>query len=175
MTHMPAPMPYQDSTALQLDLFLRYESDVKRYIQSQLSCQKLSEDLTQETWLRFSRMRNIEHIADIKSFLFKIAGNLAIDHLRHKQVESRAQQLLSHSAESDRLSPERFVSGQQQVSQLNQALSELPPQCRVAFSLHRMKGKSYTEIANILGVSEKAVEKHISHALKHCRRKIIRQ
>jgi len=171
-------MPHQDPTALQLDLFLRYEGDVKRYIQSQLSCQKLSEDLTQETWLRFSRMRNIEHISDIKSFLFKIAGNLAIDHLRHKQVESRAQQLLSNSAESselDRLSPERFVSGQQQVSQLNQALTELPPQCRVAFSLHRMKGKSYSEIAKILGVSEKAVEKHISHALKHCRRKIIRQ
>lgn len=159
-----------------LQVFLQYEGDVKRYIQRQLSCQKTSEDLTQETWLRFSRMQSIEHIADIKSFLFRIAGNLTIDYLRRRQVEERVkQESQTIQVQSSTLSPERVVSAQQQYAQLTQAMAELPTQCRVVFTLHRLKGKSYSEIAEILGITEKTVENHILRALKHCRQKVNRQ
>lgn len=159
-----------------LPLFLQYEGDVKRYIQHQLNCQKTSEDLTQETWLRFSRMQSIEHIADVKSFLIRIAGNLTIDYLRRRQTEERVRQE-SHTVQAAQVSlgPERVVSAQQQYQQLTQAMSELPTQCRVAFALHRLKGKRYSEIAEILGISEKTVENHILRALKHCRQKVNRQ
>jgi len=159
-----------------LQVFLQYEGDVKRYIQRQLSCQKTSEDLTQETWLRFSRMQSIEHIADIKSFLFRIAGNLTIDYLRRRQVEERVkQESQTIQVQSSILSPERVVSAQQQYAQLTQAMAELPTQCRVVFTLHRLKGKSYSEIAEILGITEKTVENHILRALKHCRQRVNRQ
>jgi len=167
-------MKQQDARLPSIDHFLQHESDIRRFIHSQLSCQKTSEDLTQETWLRFSRMGNIEHIADIKSFLLRIASNLAIDHLRRHQVEQRHQGTMLPS-EDYAPSAERVVSARQQCSQLYAAIAELPPQCRVAFTLHRLKGKSYSEIATILSVSEKAVEKHISKALQHCRQRVRQQ
>jgi RNA polymerase sigma-70 factor (ECF subfamily) len=55
---------------------------------------------------------------------------------------------------------------------LHQTIDELPQSCRDAFILHKLRGLSYREIAQLLDISESAVEKHIIKGLKHCRNRL---
>ena len=52
------------------------------------------------------------------------------------------------------------------VQNLNEKINSLPPRCREVFIMSRQEGKTNREISGQLGISEKAVEKHITKALK---------
>jgi RNA polymerase sigma-70 factor (ECF subfamily) len=56
------------------------------------------------------------------------------------------------------------------VIDLENALSELPPDLRNTLILHRRQGFTYQEIAEICGISKKTVEKQIGIALKKLRK-----
>jgi DNA-directed RNA polymerase specialized sigma24 family protein len=57
------------------------------------------------------------------------------------------------------------VAGREELRLLGQALEALPPQRREAFRLRKVEGLSQKEIAARLGLSEKAVEKHVAKAV----------
>jgi RNA polymerase sigma-70 factor (ECF subfamily) len=52
------------------------------------------------------------------------------------------------------------------LAKVLKAVEALPPQCRRVFRLHKFDGLSHAEVAEKLGISRSAVEKHISAALK---------
>ena len=54
----------------------------------------------------------------------------------------------------------------QLIQNLNEKINSLPARCREVFVMSRHEGKTNREISNALGISEKAVEKHITKALK---------
>ncbi len=63
-------------------------------------------------------------------------------------------------------SPERRLSGREDIERLMQALSQLPAKCRVAFELRKFDGLSQREIALRMNLSESTVEKHLAKALR---------
>ena len=66
-------------------------------------------------------------------------------------------------------SPEQHASDQQALARVRAAILGLPPRCRAVYLMHRVEGLSYPEIARRFGISTKAVEKHMSHALRELR------
>jgi len=72
-----------------------------------------------------------------------------------------------HSFEKDT----DFLSGQVENA-INRAISELPEKCKLVFTLSRYTDKTNRDIADELNISIKAVEKHISRALKELRVKL---
>ncbi|MEO1255390.1 MAG: sigma-70 family RNA polymerase sigma factor, partial [Bacteroidota bacterium] len=56
------------------------------------------------------------------------------------------------------------------ASKLTEAINELPDGQREVFLLNRVEGKTYAEIAEMIGVSVKAIEKRMHHALVHLRK-----
>lgn len=105
-----------------------------------------------------------------KSYLFTIANNLTLNDLKHKKVVLKYQQEKpkTHTHES----PEFVLETQQFEKKLQRALAQLTEAQRVAFLMNRVEGKRHKEIAEILGISRKAVEKRIYTALDTLRKYI---
>lgn len=133
------------------------------------------EDIVQETYVRICEVSEREEIQYPRSFLFRVARNLALDHI--KRAESR----LSISLDDDEGSgiwideqvsddDEIFnqVAAKEEFALLCEAVRELPLQCRKAFVLKKVYGYSQKEIALDLNISESTVEKHIATGIKRC-------
>ena len=68
------------------------------------------------------------------------------------------------------LEPETALSSQQGILILVTTIDALPLRCREAFMLNRFEGMTYLQVAEHMGISVKAVEQHIKHALDACER-----
>lgn len=131
------------------------------------------EDIVQETYVRVCQYEKKCKIREPRSFLFKTARNLALDHV--KRAESR----LVFSAEdfnelefrgAGLLADETFnqVASDKEFCRFCEAVRHLPVQCRRAFVLKKVYGYSQREIARQMKISESTVEKHIAQGIKRC-------
>ena len=105
-----------------------------------------------------------------KSFLFTTANNLMLNATSHQKVVLRHQKLPQKISTNE--SPEFILEEKQYLTKLENALAKLTEAQRVAFLLNRTEGKRFKEIAQLLDISVKAVEKRIYGALKKLREDI---
>lgn len=105
-----------------------------------------------------------------KSFLFTTANNLMLNAVAHRKVVLKYNKLPQKTATNE--SPEFVLQEKEYHIKLQNALSKLTEAQRVAFMLNRVEGKRFKEIAALLDISVKAVEKRIYGALKKLREDI---
>lgn len=135
-----------------------------------------AEDVLQEAYFKVyeAKKSGLEH-ENFKAFLFKIARNSALSKLRHKNVIKSSIKVV-HDIDVDRLAHitnEDKINKDQESALLFHAINDLPPICRQVFVLRKFKNKSHSDIANMLNISNKTVENHITKAVKHCRDSIL--
>lgn len=125
-------------------------------------------DLSQEIFARIYEAAKGERPVLVKPFLFQIARNLMIDHLRRQSVVS-----LETMAEfdwvnvpDDKPSSERQAAARQELRLLQAALDELSPRCRQVVIMQRVEGLSQKEIAQQLGVSVETVQTHLARGMR---------
>ncbi|MEM9338394.1 MAG: sigma-70 family RNA polymerase sigma factor, partial [Bacteroidota bacterium] len=108
-----------------------------------------------------------------KSYLFTVATNLQISLKRHEQVKLKYKErvMMTSSVEKSE-SPEEVLLGKEYMDKLMGAISSLPEKQRETFLLNRVEKKTYREIAEISGVSVKAIEKLMHKALSKLRKEI---
>lgn len=106
--------------------------------------------------------------------LFRIAINLTKDLGRAEAVRQVSDQVTLDGLElaSPQPSAERQIAASQDLELLYEAIENLPPKCRTVFLLSRAERMTYPQIAAHCGISIKMVEKHISHALAICMKKV---
>ncbi len=155
----------------------RYENELLRFFQGQVPASAQQEDaadLVQESALRLLRYRDVTSTHSLRMLLFRIGRNLLKDYWRHQRRHSieESSDLTDLIVESDAPSQERIVDGQRRLRQLEAALAALPPKCRTVFALSRISGMSNHQVAEHLGISVKAVEKHLTRALRQCRSQV---
>ncbi len=105
-----------------------------------------------------------------RSFLFTVANNEMLNSL------SRKKTVLNYKLEKPKdythETPEFLMEEKEYHDRLQRALEELSEEQRVTFLLNRIEGKKHQEIADMLGISRKAVEKRIYTALSILRQKV---
>ena len=99
-----------------------------------------------------------------KSFLFTTAIRLSLNEIKHDKVVSNFE-LLSNKSELNSESPEFLIEETELKMQLELAINQLPEKQREVFLMNRFDNQSYTEIALLLGLSVKAIEKRMHLAL----------
>ena len=105
-----------------------------------------------------------------KSFLFTTANNLMLNAVAHQKVVLKYEKRPQKTATIE--SPEFLLEEKEYHEKLQKALSNLTEAQRVAFLMNRVEGKRFKEIAELLDISTKAVEKRIYGALKKLREDI---
>jgi RNA polymerase sigma-70 factor (ECF subfamily) len=140
-----------------------------------------AEDLAQEVFLRVFRSRKKYHPrAKFSTWLFAIANNLALNHLRNRQ---RKPVVALPARDSGPLGPrpaEQLVAGREQppdhamqerelAAVVRAALETLNERQRVAVVLNKFEDMNYAEIAEVLGLTTKAVKSLLSRARENLR------
>jgi RNA polymerase sigma factor (sigma-70 family) len=131
------------------------------------------EDIVQETYVRVCQFEQVGNIRHPRSFLYRTARNLALDHI--KRSESRTT--VGLPGDEDEGDGEVSQTGLDVYDQLAakqefeifcEAVQQLPLQCRRVFVLRKVYGYSQKEIAQALEIGESTVEKHIAYGIKRC-------
>jgi RNA polymerase sigma factor (sigma-70 family) len=106
-----------------------------------------------------------------KSFLFTTAIRLTLNGIKHNKVVQNFE-IYSKPNTINQQSPDFLLEEIELKNNLEKAINELPEKQRVVFLMNRFENQSYTEIASVLGLSVKAVEKRMHLALLKLRKVI---
>ena len=122
------------------------------------------EDLVQVAFLKlFDQMSRKAQIQNIRSWLYRVVHNLAIDQIRRRGVHELAvNEWLSNRSEETTRTTEDALIAKQQISRSLEALNQRERHCL----LLRAEGLSYQEIGDVLGISQKAVSVYLARGLK---------
>ena len=145
-------------------IFDTYYENIRSFAYFKTGNLDFADDIVQETFLKIWSMRGSIREETVKALLYTIAGNIIKNHYKHLKVEYSFQK--ENSMESPSESADAEVRMSELNSQLQQALAEIPQGSREVFLMNRIEGLSYTEIAERLNLSVKAIEKRMSEALR---------
>jgi RNA polymerase sigma-70 factor (ECF subfamily) len=124
------------------------------------------DDIRAETYARVYEAARGSLPRSPKTFLFTTARNLMADKVRRERVVSiiAAGETDYWNVLVDEISPEQRVSANQELARLARAFDHLPESCREVIWLRRIHDLSQKEVADKLGLTEKAVEKRVAKA-----------
>lgn len=151
-------------------LFRDHNDSLVRFLTLRLQSRHEAREVAQEAYVRLLQLERSDVAGFLRAYLFRIAGNLAIDRLRRRATESRFQEremfpgLIEAPA-----GPEAEVIEGERVEQVRGFLHELPDAVREAFLLFRTQDMDQESIARRLGVSDRMVRNHVTRALVYCR------
>lgn len=150
--------------------FLERYDDLKARLTKRLGSNDLADDAMQDTWLRLAHAESIAAVERPRSYLFRMALNVAIDRrrteLRRPTSVVEIERLLEIA--DDMPTPERIVLARSELDHFKTIVNELPPRRRMVFMAARFGNVSRQEIADRMGISLRLVAKELQLALEHC-------
>lgn len=123
-----------------------------------------AEDLLHSAWLRLERYRAEHAVQNTQAFLVRTAVNIGIDDSRHERILPREREDRASEIASDAPLQDEVIAARARLERVKEGLAKLTPRTREVFLMHRIEEMKYREIAEVLGISQSAVEKHIARA-----------
>ncbi|WP_418179057.1 RNA polymerase sigma factor [Aliarcobacter lanthieri] len=153
---------------------LEHYKELHLYIKNKISNKDYAQDILQETYAKAIAMQNTQKIENSRALLYKVAKNVIIDMARKNkdlsEVEFNENYIITPA-----LTPEDLVIEQDNQKILMNELKKLPPKMKEAFVLYALEDYTKEEIAETMGISVQAVEKHISRAKIELKEKLKRK
>ncbi len=155
------------STFPAADKFAEYKVPLRNYFLKRVNTAEEAEDLVQEVFLRLLKRNVSDQIDSLDSYLFQVAANTYKDCLRYHATRGEGQHCSLEDAPEPRseISTERVVIAKQSLNQLEKELDNLPERTRDIFVMRAIQNRPYAEIAKVMDISTRAVEKHTAKAL----------
>ncbi|AZQ64597.1 RNA polymerase sigma-70 factor [Flammeovirga pectinis] len=154
------------------ELFDKYYESIKSFVYYKLGDIDLAEDITQETYVKFWESRSKVVLDTAKTYLYTIANNLALNHIKHGKVVLQFQQKNSKADGESETNPEFKMELSEFEDKLQSTINTIPDKSRDVFLMNRIEGLTYNEISSRLGISVKAIEKRMSKALSILRKNL---
>jgi RNA polymerase sigma-70 factor (ECF subfamily) len=135
-----------------------------------------AEDVVQETMMKvWNRRDNWQQIESIESFCLTICRNLALD--KQKRMSNQNLSLsevgYDYVDQSHTANLEEHIVQQDRIELVRRLIDSLPEKQRSVMQLRDMEGKSYKEIAQVLGISEEQVKVNIFRARQTIKQQFI--
>jgi RNA polymerase sigma-70 factor (ECF subfamily) len=121
------------------------------------------EELLHAAYLRLLRYKTQHAVDNIGAFLVRTAVNIGVDNYRHDRFIADVAPDQTGACENSPLQDE-VLAARERLERVREGLSRLTPRTREIFLMHRLDEMKYREIAERLGISQSAVEKHIAKA-----------
>lgn len=130
---------------------------------------EIAEEIVSDAFVTLWNQRGkILEVRDLKSYLYILVRNGSISHLR--KMNGRKEICIDDIQEYHTLpvtGPETDDITDEILDQINKAIDQLPPKCKMVFTLAKIQGMKYKEISEILDISVKTINNHIANALLH--------
>lgn len=164
------------------ELIRRYERPIFSLLYRMVRDRELAEDLAQETFVKaLNAIESYRPEFKFSSWIFKIANNAAIDHLRRRELDTLSLEGSPHAETPDAIEATALQIGARQESpldavearelggQIEVAIARLRPEYRSCILLRHVEGRAYEEIAEILGLPLGTVKTYIHRARNELR------
>ena len=167
------------------ELVRRYERPVFSLVFRMVRDRELAEDLSQDSFVKV--LNHIDRYSPefkFSSWLFKIANNVAIDHLRRRRIDTISMHGSPHASTASEIEASSLDLEDDQESALDQleskelgsaiekAIARLRPEYRACIMLRHVEGRAYEEIAATLDLPLGTVKTY-SHRARHELRKAL--
>lgn len=155
------------------DVFTAYFDKVKYFLNGLLRSESDAEELAQDIFVKlWINHQSIRPDKSFNSYIYTIARNTALNHLKHKFVEETFKNNY-RDAESDGTNSSDEILFAEEIQLLvEMTVCKMPIQRKKIYQMSREKGLSNNDIAQELGISKKTVENQLSQALQEIRRVI---
>jgi len=164
------------------ELIRRYERPVFALLFRMVRDRELAEDLSQETFIKaLNAIESYRPEFKFSSWIFKIANNAAIDHLRRRELDTLSLDGSPHAETPEAMqatalqigarqeSPLDTVEAKELGSEIEAAIGLLRPEYRSCILLRHVEGRAYEEIAEILDLLLGTVKTYIHRARNELR------
>jgi RNA polymerase sigma-70 factor (ECF subfamily) len=161
------------------ELIRRYERPVFSLILRMVRDRQLAEDLAQETFIKaLNAISSYRQEFKFSSWIFKIANNAAIDHLRRRELATLSIDGAPHATTADDIEATALQVGDKSETPLaelearelgtaiERAIGRLRPEYRSCIMLRHVEGMAYEEIAQLLDLPLGTVKTYI-HRARH--------
>ena len=153
------------------EIFRRYDKRIYPFVLKMIKTNAVAEELTQEIFIKlwFNRQK-LNVVNNPSSYLFTIAANHTLDHIRKKLNERKMLNSLSDILTNNSSNnAEESMLFRDCEALVQQAVLGLPAQQKKVYTLSRQQGLSNEEIARQLNLSPNTVRNHLSEALRSIR------
>jgi len=158
-----------DERALWLSRFVvPHEPGLRGWLKSKRFRDVDLDDVVQETYAIMAELDSVEHIHNVRNYMFSVASSVVKRQFRRSRVVQ-----ITNVADVDRLgladdAPSQSVvlEDRDELRRLAAAVANLPTRCREVFMLRKIEGLSQREVAKRIGVSEGTVEKQLTRSLR---------
>ncbi|MGD8496601.1 MAG: sigma-70 family RNA polymerase sigma factor [Gemmatimonadales bacterium] len=164
------------------ELVERFQRPVFSIVHRMVRDRELAEDLAQEAFVRtFNNLDRYDPSYKFSSWLFKIAYNLTVDHLRRRELKTISihgapdavtadqQEATSVTLESEEEAPDDRLESLELAGELERAIATLRDDYRTAILLRHVEGRAYEEIAEIMDIPLGTVKTYIFRARRQLR------
>jgi RNA polymerase sigma-70 factor (ECF subfamily) len=149
------------------EFYLRYRDKLWHYAFHFLKSEEETDDIIQETFLRFWELRIfIDPELSISSLLYTMTKNRILNYFRAMDAEAQLKKALQVKLPAEMETTDAGIVLADYRKILTNAIDLLPPQRKRIFRMSRMENKSHKEIAARLGISVSTVQEHISESLR---------
>lgn len=170
-------MESQDVGSIISNVFHRRANFI-RFAQSYVVDEETAEDIVMDSFVYFWERRDeIDTGGNVSAYILTVVKHKCLDWLRRQQVKQTVREQILDDAQwelemniatLEAIDPNRIYEEEFQEL-VRHSLMLLPEKTRRIFMLSRMENKSYGEIAEVVGLSQKSVEFHMSKALRQLR------
>jgi RNA polymerase sigma-70 factor (ECF subfamily) len=137
-----------------------------KLVKSDIHAQEILQDVFVKIW---EQRGNLNPEKSFRSFLYKIAENKAHDFFRKTARDKSLETQLIRQSTSNYSVIEKYKSNEDDLSTLQKAIEDLPPQRKQVFRLCKLEGKSYKEVSELLDISVSTISDHIVKGTKSVR------
>jgi RNA polymerase sigma-70 factor (ECF subfamily) len=163
-----------DARAALKAAYLERRADLLRFFAMRLKSAAAAEDLVQDIYLRAQAVDPKAEVRNPAAYLYRLGSNLMLDRLRRERravARDNAWRDSHHTVMAgedvaDEPPADAAVAARQRLAAILKVLEELPPMTQRVFRMHKFDGLSHADVAQALGVSRSAVEKHVMLVLK---------
>lgn len=149
-------------------LFIQFYSKLSRFVMGFTKNKELTDEIVSDVFINIWRRRkNLVEIKNLKLYLYVSARNTTFNYLKKLHRENLTDlDLVEIELEDPFADPGAAMITREMNLKLKAAINELPPRCKLVFTLVKEDGLSYKQTAQLLNISESTVENQISIALK---------
>ena len=141
------------------------------FVHSKEAATEIVDELFVQLWIKRA---DIMKINDLRVYLYTATKNASLNYIskKAKQIETEPYENLQVQM-TDLVSPEQIMITKEMLQKIKEAIDSLPPRCKLIFKFVREDCLSYSEVAEILGLSIKTIDAQMVIAVARIRGKLM--
>lgn len=150
-------------------IFIGFYQPLLHFANSLVKNMESSEEIVSDVMMNIWEMQEaLDRVIDLKVYLYRAVKNRSLNHLTRNQkytiwdIENLDVAMDPSLYSAD---PENILLNKELKEEIFYTIKMLPPKCQMAYKLVREDGLSYKEVAGIMDISIKTVDRHLNNAL----------